>query len=198
MPTIAPYLRKDDGELLEISAPAAGAWLGAAGFTVAGLAALALFPDLRLGAGVLLLFAAVFAVQGGRIDRLRLMVSEKRWLREVGWGPFLRSRQGGFEALRAVVITSTRAGSGSEGAAVAASPEVPGIAASRLRSRRLFLELDSRVMAPMDGAEETATAGAGTTRLALGFPMGPKAAEALSEDFSERLGLPVVDESSGP
>ena len=103
-----------------------------------------------------------------KVHQLRLDLSRRTYAYRRGWWLAPPLRQGALDDVTGVFIDRHE-------------PEV-GLAASRLRSRVVKLELA--------GWPE------GEGCFVLGFPMGPRAAEEKAADYARRLGVPVVDRTA--
>ncbi len=127
-----------------------------------------LLPALRV-APVMLGFFALWALVGAlQVHRLRLDLERGVYLYRRGFILAPPRRRGTFDEIAGVFIERNQPSG--------------GLAASRLRSRLVILELE--------GWEE------GEGRFVLGFPMGPRIAVDKAADYARRLGTEVVDRTA--
>ncbi len=160
-----PLLKTDTEREIVLDAPRTAAWLTAAALAVVALAVRLLLPGMWIAPAALMVFAVWMLTGALQVHRLRLDLER---------GVYVYRR--GF-----ILATPRRRGELSEIAGVFIERHEPagGLAASRLRSRLVTIELEG-------WPEEE-------RRFVLGFPMGPRVAEDQAADYARRLGTGVID-----
>ena len=168
---------RNDADGVVLREPQTGRVVAAVFFAALGGLATILFPDLVAAP---LLFAGVALWQAAglfRIHELCIDAGEHRLTYRHGRRSVAPVYDGTFVALgpdaadddaRLEIVVRAHAGD-------------PGLAASKLRSRRLVLDLH------LPGAEPVS--------FPCGFPMGPNAAADQARGLAERLGLPWRDDT---
>lgn len=168
-----PILHRDDEHRLVLEAPRMGSTIFGSLAALVLLVVWGLFPDHRIAQGIFLAMALVGFSGFLHVHRLVLDLDARRWHYRDGWTWRPAVAEGTFDDLGRVAIEENLV--------------QDGLAASKLRSRLLFLEFDR-----FDAGEDTGQDG----RFPLGFAMGPNVAPERARHFAERLGVEVVDRVS--
>ena len=159
-----PILKADTEREITLETPRTGAWLAAAALSLVALAIRLLFPAFWIAPAMLMVLAVWTLTGAFQVHRLRLDLERGEYTYRRGFLLAPPRRQGKLAEITGVFIERHE--------------PAGGLAASRLRSRIVTIELDGW---PEDG------------RFVLGFPMGPRIAEEKAADYARRLGSVVGD-----
>ncbi len=160
-----PILRIDSADEIVLAEPRILAVALTAVLATAALAVVLLLPSRRIAATILGLFALWNLSAALKIHQLRLDLGQRTYAYRRGWWLASPRRQGTLDDVTGVFIDRHE--------------PADGLAASRLRSRVITLELEG-----WPGDEGS---------FVLGFPMGPRAAAEKAADYARRIGVRVVD-----
>jgi len=164
-----PILTVDAEEEIVLEEPRGGAVLRTVLLLAAALGVRLLLPGYWIAPAALGILALWTLTGALRIHRLRLDLDRRRYRYRRGWLFAPPRCEGDFADVAGVFLERHE-------------PE-GGLEVSRLRSRHLRLEI------PACGEQAS---------FLLGFPMGPRVAEEKAADYARRLGVEVVDRTTGP
>ncbi len=158
-------LSTDSAREIVLEAPRTAALLMTVALAAVALAVYLLLPGFRIAPIMLGLLALWALSEALRVHRLRLDLERGVYVYRHGFILAPARRRGTLDEIAGVALERNQAAG--------------GLAASRLRSRLVVLELD--------GWPD------GEGRFELGFPMGPRVAEDKAADYARRLGTEVID-----
>ena len=158
-------LTKDDEREIVLEAPRTAAWVAAAVLAAVALAVRLLLPAFWIAPAMLMVFAVWTLTGALQVHRLALDLEQGAYAYRRGTLWAKPRRQGSLKEVARVVVERNSA--------------ADGLAASKLRSRLIVLELGGW---PEDEG-----------RFVLGFPMGPRIAADKAADYARRLGTEIVD-----
>ncbi len=173
-----PLLKADTEREIVLDEPRTAAWVLAAALGLAAVATRLLLDERWVAPALLALFAFGALTRALRVHRLRLDLERGVYAYRRGFFLAAPRRQGTLDEIAGVFIERHEAGG--------------GLIASSLRSRVVVLEF-----AGWPEGKGHPEGGQAEHSFMLGFPMGPRVARDKAVDYARRLGVEVVDRTSG-